>query len=280
MGQLEKYGLYVLCLLIFLILGVTLWGSGNVNNGNGGTAPVGHLNAGGDSNGGSSNGSATGPGASNRVDPVVNNGGSNGAGSNGGGSGSAANNGASGNVRLPNFRELLTPGSRPSPIANHAAANRGGATNASHRAAGNQRQPVQTPPKPAPKPAPVASRPTYKIQRGDTYESIARERFQTRSMVSEIARLNPRLDPLKLRPGLEILMPTKAEAETFLAGRAAKRAGVKLGNTYTIKKGDTLIGIAKRELGSERRLREIQSLNPGVDPASLRIGASLRMPKK
>ncbi len=30
MGQLEKYGLYVLCLLIFLILGVTLWGSGTV----------------------------------------------------------------------------------------------------------------------------------------------------------------------------------------------------------------------------------------------------------
>ena len=26
MGQLEKYGLYVMCLVIFLILGVTLWG--------------------------------------------------------------------------------------------------------------------------------------------------------------------------------------------------------------------------------------------------------------
>ena len=29
MGQLEKYGLYVLCLVIFLILGVTLWGGGD-----------------------------------------------------------------------------------------------------------------------------------------------------------------------------------------------------------------------------------------------------------
>ena len=26
MGQLEKYGLYVLCLVIFLILGVAIWG--------------------------------------------------------------------------------------------------------------------------------------------------------------------------------------------------------------------------------------------------------------
>ena len=26
MGQLEKYGLYVLCLVIFLILGVAMWG--------------------------------------------------------------------------------------------------------------------------------------------------------------------------------------------------------------------------------------------------------------
>ena len=25
MGQLEKYGLYVMCLVIFLILGVSLW---------------------------------------------------------------------------------------------------------------------------------------------------------------------------------------------------------------------------------------------------------------
>src|SRR5262245_54283598 len=30
MGQLEKYGLYVLCLVIFLILGVTIWGGGEV----------------------------------------------------------------------------------------------------------------------------------------------------------------------------------------------------------------------------------------------------------
>ena len=27
MGQLERYGLYVLCLVIFLILGVAIWGS-------------------------------------------------------------------------------------------------------------------------------------------------------------------------------------------------------------------------------------------------------------
>ena len=26
MGQLERYGLYVLCIVIFLILGVALWG--------------------------------------------------------------------------------------------------------------------------------------------------------------------------------------------------------------------------------------------------------------
>ena len=29
MGQLERYGLYVLCLVIFLILGVAMWGDGN-----------------------------------------------------------------------------------------------------------------------------------------------------------------------------------------------------------------------------------------------------------
>jgi nucleoid-associated protein YgaU len=49
---------------------------------------------------------------------------------------------------------------------------------------------------------------------------------------------------------------------------------------YTVKKGDTLINIARTELGNEHRLKEIQNLNPGLDPAKLKVGQELLIPAK
>ena len=48
---------------------------------------------------------------------------------------------------------------------------------------------------------------------------------------------------------------------------------------YLVKAGDTLSEIAQATLGSARRWREIVELNPGVGPASLRVGAILRLPE-
>ncbi len=49
---------------------------------------------------------------------------------------------------------------------------------------------------------------------------------------------------------------------------------------YTVKKGDTLHGIAKRELGSENKWKDILAANPGLNPSKLKIGMSLQMPAK
>ncbi|MED6334539.1 MAG: LysM domain-containing protein [Planctomycetota bacterium] len=48
---------------------------------------------------------------------------------------------------------------------------------------------------------------------------------------------------------------------------------------YLVKAGDTLSEIAQATLGSARRWHEIVELNPGVGPASLRVGAILRLPE-
>ncbi len=48
--------------------------------------------------------------------------------------------------------------------------------------------------------------------------------------------------------------------------------------TYTVKAGDTLSQIAKRTLGDASRWRELAALNPGVDPAKLRVGVQLKVP--
>jgi LysM repeat protein len=45
-----------------------------------------------------------------------------------------------------------------------------------------------------------------------------------------------------------------------------------------VRKGDTLSAIARRELGAASRAKEIQALNPGLDPAKLKVGQSIQLP--
>lgn len=49
---------------------------------------------------------------------------------------------------------------------------------------------------------------------------------------------------------------------------------------YTIRPSDTLSEIAQSELGSQRRMREILQLNPGLDPDRLVPGETLVLPSK
>lgn len=47
---------------------------------------------------------------------------------------------------------------------------------------------------------------------------------------------------------------------------------------HVVQKGESLAAIAKSRLGDESRWREIQSLNPGIDPKRLKVGQTLEMP--
>ncbi len=47
-----------------------------------------------------------------------------------------------------------------------------------------------------------------------------------------------------------------------------------------MKKGDSFDRIAQVELGSAKRREELQALNPGVEPAKLKPGMNLKLPKK
>ena len=49
---------------------------------------------------------------------------------------------------------------------------------------------------------------------------------------------------------------------------------------YVVKKGDTLIGIARRELGNEHRLGDLKAANPGIDPNKLKEGQEINLPAK
>ena len=47
---------------------------------------------------------------------------------------------------------------------------------------------------------------------------------------------------------------------------------------HVVRRGETLFSIAANRLGSGGRWREIAAANPGLDPASLAVGATLTLP--
>ena len=50
------------------------------------------------------------------------------------------------------------------------------------------------------------------------------------------------------------------------------------GGTYTIKKGDTFIKIAREVYGDPSRMKDIAAANPGVNPNKLKIGQTIVLP--
>jgi len=271
MGQLEKYGLYVLCLVIFLILGVTIWGGGELPQ-----PPR-----------------RTGPGTSSELNANPRT-----------AANEPTNGGSSSAVRPPNnpaptpatdVLSLLQPVAPPTePRRNEsrpvdASIQKPGGDPA--KTAADATKPPAKNGGEASKPPADAARPTHKIARGETFDSIAREKLGAASLRSEIARLNPRVDPSKMQVGQELVLPTAAEVEALSAkgkksapvadrsGSGDKKPSTEPG-TYTIAKGDTFELIARRELGSSKRVNELRELNSDIDPTRLRIGMQIRLPKK
>lgn len=68
-------------------------------------------------------------------------------------------------------------------------------------------------------------------------------------------------------------LPAKLPEPKILSNSAVQAGG---GSTYTIKDGDTLAGIASR-LGIA--LDDLLAANPGVNPGTLRVGQSIKLPQ-
>lgn len=252
MGQLEKYGLYVLCLVIFLILGVTIWGGGETQLGK---TPAASIRT-----------TTNGPGKA------------------------ATGTDVAQSEQLKSFAEaLLDGGGEPA----GGGKDGGGAGKASEPK--SEKPQPDNPPKGETPPVKTPVRAVYTVQEGDTFESIARSRLGKASLCSELMKQNPGIEPKKLRPGMELALPdatalavaTKADGKEAKDAKESKKANEKLltppadgTRTYVVKKGDTFERIAVAELGSKRRTSELLELNAGLDPTKLKLGMSLKLPKK
>ena len=280
MGQLEKYGLYVLCLVIFLILGVAIWGGDAV-------PAYASTNLPGTS--------VAEPRPSRDI-------------------ASAQRPLEAGNDGFGDlFRPVTPPRAEPAPQPQPAVTTltQGPGTNPSTTLP--LAEPVK-PPEPAPAPAVSDSvRPKYKVKASDTLTTIATKQLGDARLVDEIQKLNPKVDARKMPVGTELVLPSKAElAQRKQArdGKAAVEAVVKAGNAaaktaevakadgkpvartietpknplgtgiYKVRPKDTLEGIARKLYGNPRRVDEIRQLNPKLDPAKLPVNAEILVPER
>lgn len=77
-------------------------------------------------------------------------------------------------------------------------------------------------------------------------------------------------------PALAVAAPPPPAAAAVQRNAAGGGSGG--GATYTVKRGDTLSGIAQKVLGNSSRWPEIASLNGIRDPRKLGVGQVLRLP--
>jgi len=126
----------------------------------------------------------------------------------------------------------------------------------------------------------------YVVKPGDTLYGIAEEHYGRGELWVTIARANRQLtDPSKLLVGQKITLPPRKEAVLQFEGadqlpREVDRAGLRI---YKVKPGESFYTIAKDQLGSPERWRELFDLNKSRvagDPKKLRAGQTIFIPAK
>jgi peptidoglycan endopeptidase LytE len=132
--------------------------------------------------------------------------------------------------------------------------------------------PMAAPPAVAP---PVAEGQDYTVVKGDTFATIAKKSGVS---VKAMETANPGVDPKKLQIGQKLHVPAPTSATTAGAPMAApgapEMASAGGGQTYKVKSGDTLTGIAKQFHTS---VKAIESAN-NLTTTSIKVGQVLKIP--
>lgn len=263
MGQLEKYGLYVLCLVIFMILGVALWGDPASMAAERGRREGARLSAQGAADPkAAAKPAATVPGLN--LDALFD------------GKGGAA----------------PTPQARGSENAGN-----GGSGNSGSTPVGGGTKPADVPAPDTKRPTYVikAGDSFESIARTQLKDAgllelvmqlnpdVSPKRMQPGkelvlpSAAEIAARKAPPLAKASETPKVDAKPDAKGTAKADPKVVTPIAAEERL---YTVQKGDTFERIAQAELGSRKRTAELMAANPGIKPEGLRKGQRIKLPKK
>ena len=120
----------------------------------------------------------------------------------------------------------------------------------------------------------------YTVKDKDTLSSIAKNVLGDEKRWQEIAKLNPQINPNRIKAGMVINIPASQQHQQAQQPVVAEQ-GQLPANTeyYTIQTNDTLTGIAELKLGNPGRWKEIEKLNPQLDPRRMQPGTKIIIPK-
>lgn len=144
--------------------------------------------------------------------------------------------------------------------------------------------------------APTAKGHTHKVMKGETFSTIAAAAYGSPNLYAYILRANPKLDPTKLKPGIDINLPDisevkgpekaadkDAEKSTTASPIAHKiEAALDAKTEYRVQSGDSLHKISMKLYGKIDMVQKIYDLNKsaiGDNPAKLKLGQVLKLPQ-
>lgn len=141
-------------------------------------------------------------------------------------------------------------------------------------------EPVGDRESPEPEPREVAAR-RYTVRRGDSLFSIAERIYGPGhgNKWRRIVEANPGVDPDRLAPGTELVIPTDAPAPSRPPDRPSPRGPDReASDVYVVAQGDTLGEISTKVYGTCKKWQLIRDAN-GVNPQALRVGTKLVIPR-
>jgi nucleoid-associated protein YgaU len=253
MGQLERYGLYVLVVVIFLILGVAIWGDEPQTPSNGEPVAIhdgpGALRAPDDTRDPSER--LSGFFGDSMADPDV-------------------------FVDVPRNepREAREAGNRALPgdgdIGTVADADLGDSADVGTVSPVPGRTEVRA------EPASAGAQRTYVVVRGDSFARISRKVFGSERHTHEIMEFNGITDANSLRPDQVLRLPDVGSATAPRDATPVASGGG--GKTYTVVLGDNPTWISRKVFGTETHAQAIMDLNGITDARRLQAGMVLRLP--
>ncbi|MEM6562282.1 MAG: LysM peptidoglycan-binding domain-containing protein, partial [Planctomycetota bacterium] len=121
---------------------------------------------------------------------------------------------------------------------------------------------------------------TYIVESGDSFYTIARDQLGDANLYRAIERANPLIDPRKIRPGMEIKLPSPADLETANGTRATFTEADLTIDGHVVRAGETLSDIAFEHYGKAHLWRDIYAANRDKleSPNRLRVGLVLIIP--
>lgn len=116
---------------------------------------------------------------------------------------------------------------------------------------------------------------THKVKKGETLYSLGRKYQIT---VSELRAANNLSEKDVIKEGQKLIIPSAdIENAATLSGNSVNNLNTKKTEVYTVKKGDTLYGIAKKH---GIKVAELYSLNGMTTNDVLKLGQKIKVPVK